>query len=119
MDVDDEGGEDVNAPTGESQLGSKTIIIHVGSQNLRIGFASDALPKTVPMCIARKWKESESEADGAVPKPKRAEAEDGEKVDPEELFGEEVNGNVLPSIHIRSLTRNEVCFHLRPDVLGS
>ena len=28
---------------------SKVIVIHLGSQNMRIGHASDALPKTVPM----------------------------------------------------------------------
>lgn len=39
--------------------GSKIIVIHPGSQNLRIGLANDALPKTVPMVIARKWRESE------------------------------------------------------------
>ncbi|KIW08052.1 uncharacterized protein PV09_00996 [Verruconis gallopava] len=51
--------------------GAKIIVIHPGSQNLRIGLASDVLPKTVPMCIARKWKESESEEGDGEPAPKR------------------------------------------------
>ncbi|CAE7214797.1 hypothetical protein CFE70_009837 [Pyrenophora teres f. teres 0-1] len=50
---------------------SKLIVIHPGSQNLRIGLGSDALPKTVPMVIARKWKESEDEEDDGEPYPKR------------------------------------------------
>ena len=33
-------------------FGSKTIVIHPGSRNLRIGLATDALPKTIPMVIA-------------------------------------------------------------------
>jgi actin-related protein 8 len=56
--------------------GAKIVIIHPGSQNLRIGLASDALPKTVPMCIARKWKESESEENGGEPAPKRLKLSD-------------------------------------------
>ncbi|KAG9257233.1 uncharacterized protein F5Z01DRAFT_679882 [Emericellopsis atlantica] len=39
---------------------SKIIVIHPGSQNLRIGFASDALPRTIPM--------TESEMHEALPR---------------------------------------------------
>jgi actin-related protein 8 len=62
---------------------SKTIVIHPGSQNLRIGFANDALPKSIPMCIGVKWSETESQE--YEPRPKR------QKVDcaPEQQFGEE------------------------------
>ncbi|KAJ5032229.1 uncharacterized protein L3040_008838 [Drepanopeziza brunnea f. sp. 'multigermtubi'] len=62
---------------------SKIIVIHPGSQNLRIGLASDALPKTIPMNIACKWTETESKE--YEPRPKR------QKLDgtPEQLFGEE------------------------------
>lgn len=67
--------------------GSKTIVIHVGSQNLRLGLASDALPKTVPMVIAKKAKQTEAES--SEPRPKRL------KIDPEapseEWFGDEVS----------------------------
>lgn len=71
-------------------LGSKVVVMHVGSQNLRIGFASDALPKTVPMAIARKSKENESEENGGEPKPKRLKLDDGQTMEPEKMFGEEV-----------------------------
>ncbi|KAJ5232700.1 hypothetical protein N7468_005656 [Penicillium chermesinum] len=68
--------------------GSKVIVIHVGSQNLRIGLSSDALPKTVPMVIARKASKNESE-DHPEPKPKRVKRDDGTAEEPENLFGEE------------------------------
>jgi len=75
--MDDAGGEN---------YGSKTIVINIGSQNLRIGLATDALPKTVPMVIAKKA--DRIEAEDSEPKPKRI------KLDPstpsEEWFGEEV-----------------------------
>ena len=35
------------------QTGSKVIVIHLGSRNLRIGLASQTFPHTVPMVIAR------------------------------------------------------------------
>ncbi|KAI1431594.1 hypothetical protein GGR50DRAFT_56621 [Xylaria sp. CBS 124048] len=47
---------------------SKVIVIHPGSQNLRIGFASDALPKTIPMTIATKFPQTESEMHDALPR---------------------------------------------------
>ncbi|KAL1311421.1 hypothetical protein AAFC00_001583 [Neodothiora populina] len=52
-------------------LGTKTIVIHPGSQNLRIGLATDALPKTVPMVIARLSTKTEDEE--KEPLPKRAD----------------------------------------------
>lgn len=71
--------------------GSKVIVLHVGSQNLRIGLASDALPKSVPMVIARKSPKNESE-DGVEPRPKRVKLgdEEDDDVPPEKLFGPEV-----------------------------
>lgn len=72
--------------------GSKVIVIHIGSQNLRIGLSSDALPKTVPMVIARKAPTNESE-DHAEPNPKRVKRDDGTFEDPENLFGEDVRPN--------------------------
>ena len=47
---------------------SKIIVIHPGSQNLRIGFASDALPKTIPMALATKFPQTESEMYEALPR---------------------------------------------------
>ncbi|RAH59772.1 chromatin remodeling complex subunit [Aspergillus piperis CBS 112811] len=74
--------------TATETVGSKVIVIHVGSQNLRIGLASDALPKTVPMVIARKAASSESE-DQEEPCPKRLKLDDGSTMDPEKMFGPE------------------------------
>jgi len=92
MDIDDDvAAEDSGgALTGQDASGSKVIVIHPGSQNLRIGLASDALPKTVPMVIARKWRENESEEDGGEPRPKRVKREHDAVLEPERLFGEEV-----------------------------
>ncbi|KAI1933898.1 actin-like protein arp8 [Ophidiomyces ophidiicola] len=78
------GGEKV-----QELVGSKTIVIHVGSQNLRIGLASDALPKTIPMVIARRATENEAEQDGGEPKPKRLKLDDGQPMEPEKMFGSE------------------------------
>lgn len=65
--------------------GSRTIIIHPGSHNLRIGLASDPLPKTVPMVIARKAEQNESEINGEEPRPKRRKVEgQADQVDVEE-----------------------------------
>ncbi|USW55012.1 Putative Actin family, ATPase, nucleotide binding domain-containing protein [Septoria linicola] len=65
--------------------GSKTVVIHVGSQNMRIGLATDALPKTVPMVIARKAPSTES--NDSEPVPKRIKLDDD--TPSEEWFGEE------------------------------
>jgi len=79
--------EEVNGVTGLPEPhGSKIVVIHPGSQNLRIGLANDALPKTVPMCIARKARQNESEKDGAEPRPKRIKTEPDP---PEKWFGDE------------------------------
>lgn len=80
--------EDVEeAPT--AALGSKIIVMHLGSQNLRIGLASDALPKTVPMVIARKSVTSECEY-REEPNPKRLKLDDGSVTEPEKMLGQEV-----------------------------
>ena len=89
-DVDmEEAGQDEDDPEGQ-EFGSKTVVIHPGSQNLRIGLASDALPRTVPMVIARRWKKCEAEDDGGEPSPKRVKLGDDDAEMPETLFGEEV-----------------------------
>ncbi|CBF70586.1 hypothetical protein AN5911.2 [Aspergillus nidulans FGSC A4] len=69
-------------------IGSKVVVIHVGSQNLRIGLSSDALPKTVPMVIARKSTTNEAE-DQEEPRPKRLKLDDGSEMEPEKKFGPE------------------------------
>ncbi|KAI5310814.1 actin-like protein arp8 [Ascosphaera atra] len=69
--------------------GSRTVVIHLGSQNLRIGLASDALPKTMPMVIAHKAEENEAEERGGEPRPKRLKVDGGLRVQPEKLFGDE------------------------------
>lgn len=62
---------------------SRIIVIHPGSQNLRIGFASDALPKTIPMALATRFPQTESEQYEALPR-RQFEAKT-----PEEQHGEE------------------------------
>lgn len=47
---------------------SRIIVIHPGSQNLRIGFASDALPRTIPTTLASKFPQTESEMYEALPR---------------------------------------------------
>lgn len=70
---------------------SRLIVLHVGSQNLRVGLGTDALPKTVPMVVARKWKESESEEGDGEPSPKRIKVEGvlPQEALPEKWFGED------------------------------
>ena len=85
MDDDQEDGED------EAASGSKTIVVHIGSQNMRIGLASDALPKTVPMVTAKKAHMNESEEGDREPRPKRLKLDDGAPLEPEKMFGEDVS----------------------------
>ncbi|KAI9895072.1 MAG: actin-like protein arp8 [Vezdaea aestivalis] len=90
VDMEDEpAGEP--AEEDDQGAGSKTIIIHPGSQNLRIGLASEPLPKTIPMVIARRSKQSESEEGGGEPRPKRIRLDGGEDEAPERAFGDEFN----------------------------
>ncbi|KAL2022274.1 hypothetical protein VTK56DRAFT_5672 [Thermocarpiscus australiensis] len=60
--------EDGPAPSTSLMDPSKIVVIHPGSQNLRIGFASDALPKTIPMTLATKYPQTESEMYEARPR---------------------------------------------------
>lgn len=86
-DQDPDLDEDVAMDDSASDnYGSKTIVIHIGSQNLRLGLATDALPKTVPMVIARK--SIRSEAEDSEPRPKRIKLDDS--APSEEWFGQEV-----------------------------
>ena len=93
MDVDEDAGmDDMAGASGDQDFvtGNNVIVIHPGSQNLRIGFANDALPKSVPMVIARKWKCSESEEGNGDPAPKRIKLSDDTEPPPRQMFGEEV-----------------------------
>ena len=84
MDDGEEEGED------EASSGAKIIVIHFGSQNLRVGLANDALPKTVPMVIARQAQRSECEENDGEPAPKRAKLDNGlPPPEPEKRFGED------------------------------
>lgn len=87
MDVDDAAGDDGTQADSE---GSGIIIIHPGSQNLRIGLSSEVLPKTVPMVIARRSDKNETEASD-VEVPRREHDEDGSITeDTPHVFGEDV-----------------------------
>ncbi|KAF2086735.1 actin-like ATPase domain-containing protein [Saccharata proteae CBS 121410] len=90
VDVADEATAEENGAAIATQeaFGSKVVVIHMGSQNLRIGLASDALPKTVPMVIARKWPQNESEEDGQ-PRPKRLKVDNEVPEQCEKWFGDE------------------------------
>ncbi len=93
-DAEGEANEEDDEDQPTETAGSKVIVIHVGSQNLRIGLSSDALPKTMPMVIARKSNTNESD-DREEPKPKRFKREDGSDEDPERVFGPEVSSIYL------------------------
>ncbi|KYK60188.1 chromatin remodeling complex subunit [Drechmeria coniospora] len=61
--------EDDGAATPSAGIDpSRIIVIHPGSQNLRIGFASDALPKTIPSVLATKFPQTESDMYEALPR---------------------------------------------------
>lgn len=115
LDVDDDVGMDEPSGSGQETLGSKVIVMHPGSQNLRIGFANDPLPKTVPMVIARRWPSNESEEGDGEPKPKRVKSGQGSFPKPEKLFGEEVgvSRNPVSSFAdispVRNSVRQDVC----------
>ncbi|GAB1320569.1 Actin-like protein arp8 [Madurella fahalii] len=68
LPLDDLQGEDGAAPSTAFMDPSKIVVIHPGSQNLRIGFASDALPKTISMTLATKYSQTESEMHEALPR---------------------------------------------------
>jgi len=92
MDEDREEGEEGEEEEAEDEAssGAKTIVIHIGSQNLRVGLANDALPKTVPMVIARRAPLSESEEGDGEPSPKRIKLDNGlPPPEPEKRFGED------------------------------
>lgn len=90
-EIDEEAEDDAagGQPDQEFTSGDDVIVIHPGSQNLRIGFASDILPKTVPMVIARQWKCNEHEGRGGIVIPPRIKEEDDSESMPKRMFGAE------------------------------
>lgn len=111
LEMDEDAGDDAGEALNEEDAsGAKVIVIHPGSQNLRIGLANDALAKSTPMVIARRFKQSEVEENGGEPTPKRRKLEDGNKLTPEKLFGEDFSkefkkmGDDL-KVHMRSNKR--------------
>ncbi|ATY63964.1 chromatin remodeling complex subunit (Arp8), putative [Cordyceps militaris CM01] len=61
---DEDGAATPSAATDPSRI----IVIHPGSQNLRIGFASDALPKTLPTALATKFARTEADMFESLPR---------------------------------------------------
>jgi len=98
VDMDDDAALEDGAET--ESYGSKTIVIHPGSQNLRLGLATDALPKTIPMVIARKSSHNESQEDGGEPRPKRQKTQDGSIGPSEDWFGEDVRRTIPMAVLI-------------------
>jgi actin-related protein 8 len=103
--MDDDMIED-DADTQEPH-GSKIIVIHPGSQYLRIGLANDALPKTVPMVIARRSDKNESE--GKEPMPKRVKINNEVPAEPEKWWGEEVRMNHSHMIALLTESSGDHC----------
>lgn len=101
MDADETLAAEEGAESGgdSEAVGSKVIVIHPGSQNLRIGLASDALPKTIPMVVARKTMQKEPETLEDEPKPKRRRIGDSPSPDPQAPFGPEVSTRVTLANH--------------------
>lgn len=66
-----DGAETIEEKEDDDTLpaGSKTIVIHLGSQNLRIGRASDAYPKVSPTVIAHRKPYHEIHATPKIPMP--------------------------------------------------
>ena len=91
VEMDDEQDEQED----EVSKGIKTIVVHLGSQYLRVGLASDALPTRVPMVIAKKSPINEAEVGDGEPRPKRIKLDEGSEPEPEKQFGDEVSIRVF------------------------
>lgn len=53
--ANDDDDEDAEADEQEKEpAGSKTIVLHLGSRNMRIGLASELNPRTIPLVVARR-----------------------------------------------------------------
>ncbi|KAI5782655.1 hypothetical protein EDC01DRAFT_619162 [Geopyxis carbonaria] len=78
--VDPEAAEEEET----ERYGSKIIVIHPGSQNLRLGFASDALPKSIPNVIAKRAEKAEFETEERWPKRAKLNDNDADRDDSSE-----------------------------------
>lgn len=87
---DDAIENSMQAGTDSDAGGSRIIVIHPGSQNLRIGLSSDALPKTIPMVIARKSDKNEVEHADTEPRPKRRRVDEDAALAEDDVHDEEV-----------------------------
>lgn len=79
--ADDEEKEEKGEEEEEEEeglAGEKTIVLHMGSRNMRIGLASDAFAKTVPSCIARRKPVRMTTLSLRRPIPKRRKLDTGE-----------------------------------------
>lgn len=84
LPVPDLAGDEDGAATPAGTIDpSRIIVIHPGSQNLRIGFASDALPRTIPNTLATEFAQTESEMHEALPR-RQFEAKNTDQI-----YGEE------------------------------
>jgi actin-related protein 8 len=64
--------QETETPASEDETepsGSKVIVLHIGSRNLRIGLASHTFPHTIPMLIARP---AHTQFPALPPRPERA-----------------------------------------------
>lgn len=66
----------------DDRLGSKTIVIHPGSRNIRIGLGSDVYPKTFPFVLA-------------IPKDDQTNKEDDDEVDENQQIVQEQGRKLL------------------------
>jgi actin-related protein 8 len=66
-DEENEDGDEDESPEERATLGAKSIVVHLGSRDLRIGLASHAYPKTVPCVIARRTQRA-SQPQPVIPK---------------------------------------------------
>ena len=84
------GDEAATSSADADSQGSKIIVIHPGSQNLRIGLSNDALPRTVPMVVAHKVRTSPSDASNPPVRPFRTLEDNTNASEASKMFGEEV-----------------------------
>lgn len=96
-DEDDDDNEAEEGVQGKGSMGHDTIVIHPGSEFMRIGRATDGLPHSVPMVIAIKNKQKDNSEYPIIPQ--RTEYDNGE-VDFGELF-EAVKGVVTKDFKAR------------------
>lgn len=80
----DEQGTNLGTPEEKQPLGSKTIVLHFGSRNLRLGLASQAYPKVTANVIAHRLQPGEKEPTPPVLPERDATAETADL-----MFGEE------------------------------